>query len=290
MTNSPKPTRNEQREAARAKAKQMREQQQRSASRKRLGTQLGIVGGVLALVAVIVFVVLSNTAGGGQPSLGKATPTNMTYSGGIKIGTGLKAFTKTFTPAPAANAKHVPNLEIYVDPQCPNCRDFETANSAEIQDLVTRGVITLTIHPISFLDRSSLNYYSSRAANALACVATYSPDNFFNFMQILYKNQPQESPAINGPDGAALLSSAQTAGATNLDKIKSCIDNNAMGTWVVNQTTKFLSNKSFNDAAVAAGTPGIGTPFILVDGTPWFGNWANPATFAQMLQAATNKA
>ena len=289
MTNSPKPTRNEQREAARAKSKQIREQQKRSATRKRLGMQLGITGGILAIVAMVVVVVLTQTAGGGKPNLGTETPVNMSFNGGIKIGSSLRAFTKNFTPAPAANAKHVPNLEVYVDPQCPNCRDFETVNSAEIKDLVTRGVITLTIHPISFLDRSSLNYYSSRAANAMACVATYSPDSFYAYLQAIYENQPQESPAINGPDGAALLALAQSHGATNLDKIKSCIDNNAYGKWVMTQTSSFLGNTDFNNAAVASGSQGIGTPFILVDGTPWFGNWSNPATFAQMLQAATTK-
>ncbi len=287
MTNPPKPTRNEQREAARAKAKQMREQQKRSATRKRLGLQLGVTGGILAIVAMIVFVVLSNTSGNSAPGLGNQTPTNMTFAGGIKIGSGLRAFTKDFTPAPAANAKHVPNLEVYVDLQCPNCRDFEAANSTEIKDLVSRGVITLTVHPVTFLDRSSLNYYSSRAANAVAAVATYSPDKFYDYLQLLYQNQPQESPAINGPDNNQLYSWAQQVGADNLDKIKSAIDKNAFGSWVIKQTTAFLGNKSFSDASVAAGGNGIGTPFILVDGTPWFGNWSNPATFAQMLQAAT---
>ena len=55
------------------------------------------------------------------------------------------------------------DVTLWEDFQCPNCKDFEAENGAMLDHLVTDGDITLTIHPLSFLDSSLGNDSSVQA-------------------------------------------------------------------------------------------------------------------------------
>ena len=176
-----KPTRSEQREAARAKAKELRAQSAKKEKRSKLLIQvsvvlvaLGIIGGVAAVIAI-------EQANRAEAPVVSEVPKNLTEFGGIKLGVGLQAFTETKTPTPDAEGP-IPEIVIYVDYQCPVCQAFDVPNSAQIRSWVDTGAATLEIRPISFLDRASLNEYSSRVANAAFCVANFAPDAFFDFV------------------------------------------------------------------------------------------------------------
>ena len=119
-----KPTRNEQREAAREKAKAMREQHKKDERRKRFALQAGIIGVIVISVAAVVISLVSTS---NNQAL-QATPTNMSFDGGIKIGQDLKAFTATSTPTPDSG-KSVPNIQVYLDYQCPVCQAFKVPNA-----------------------------------------------------------------------------------------------------------------------------------------------------------------
>ena len=68
-------------------------------------------------------------------------------------------------------------LDTYIDFMCPICNKFEETYGDEILDLVNNGTITLNIHPIAILDRYSQGTaFSTRAANAMYCVAENDPD------------------------------------------------------------------------------------------------------------------
>jgi len=63
---------------------------------------------------------------------------------------------------------------------------FEVANKPAIEDLLARGAATIEIHPIAILtNRSQGTQYSLRAANAAACVANDYPNSFMNFHNTL---------------------------------------------------------------------------------------------------------
>ena len=84
-------------------------------------------------------------------------------------------------------------MDTYIDFMCPICNQFEQSYGTAIQGLVDDGTITLGIHPIAILDRSSQGTkYSTRAANAMYCVAVADADAVMPFMQAMYANQPQE--------------------------------------------------------------------------------------------------
>lgn len=274
-----KQTRSEQREEARAKAKALREQHKKGEQRKRLALQFGVGGAVIAVVALVAFALVS---GANKETV---VPANFSYNDGIKIGTNLEAFTPDYTPAPGEAGANVPNIQVYLDYQCPFCRDFELPNQSQIESWVTKGIATIEVHPISFLDgRGSPNEYSSRAANAAVCVAENSPNSFFKFNSLLFANQPEEG--TNGPSNSELFDRAKEAGISNEAEIKSCIDEKRYGTWISNITTKALNEN----------IPGTeyrveGTPFVLVNNEPFKteanADFYSPARFAQFLQSVS---
>ena len=286
MANQPKLTRDQQREAARAKARELREKQQSKEKRKKLSIQIGVVVAILAVVGIIVLSLVSSPS-----TQGGSAPQNVAVfnKGGIKIGADLKAFTKTVTPTATptagatANPAAVPNIKIYLDYQCPFCKQFEAANTTQIREWVSKGVATIEFHPVSFLDGSSFNHYSSRAANAAYCVAEKSPDTFFDYNSLLYANQPAEGSA--GPDNNALYDDAVNVKSTNLPEIKKCIDSNAYGKWIADNTTSLLTpSKLIPETKFHLSS----TPFVLVNNQQYtYGTneeQMDPARFAQFVQ------
>jgi protein-disulfide isomerase len=286
MANQPKLTRNEQREAARSKARELRDRHQASESRKRLIIQISVVVVILAIVAVIVlaFTTSPSTKDGAVPKVAAV------YSkGGIKVGKDLKAFTSTSTPTATPTAgetpRVVPNIKIYLDYQCPYCANFEAANAAQIKEWVASGSATVEIHPITFLDNASANHYSSRAANAAICVAENSPDSFFEYNAKLFANQPAEGSA--GPENSQLFDYATALNVQNSGDVKKCIEGNSYQKWIADTTTSLLGQKiPETDYKLE------GTPFVMVNNHQYtyqtIQERNDPARFAQFVQTVSS--
>jgi len=278
-SNTPRPTRSEQREAARAKAKSLREQQQKGDKRKRVFIQLGIAISVIVAVGAVAFTIFSAS------TASTAVPTNATYNDGVKVGAGLKVFTPTFTPTPPTGEEPI-EIIIYVDYQCPICAIFELPNSEQIKNWVDTGAATVQMHALSFLDgRGSPNAFSSRAANAAICVSEHSPDNFFAYNTRLFQSQPTEGAP--GPENSDLISFAEEVGATNLDQLSSCINNKDFGNWIKDSTERALT-----EPIPGSETQVSGTPTVLVNGEQYTWNTgeelASAARFAQFVQFVTS--
>jgi len=268
--NEQRQSRSEQRDAARAKARALREASARKEKQKSVLLKLSLGVGLTAVVALIVVAVVSSMA----PA---PTPSNLLFDNGIKIGAingKIAAFTDTQTPTPnpAVTSGKIPNIQVYLDYQCPFCGAFDSGvagekdkfpgNMDQIGQWVKDGKATLEIHPISFLDgRATPNTYSSRAANAALCVATYSPDQYFDFNRLLFDNQPAEGTA--GPENPALVADTKSVGVQNESKIADCINNKTYGKWLSNTTATVL-----NPSYTVPGTKIVvnSTPTILVNG------------------------
>jgi protein-disulfide isomerase len=139
----------------------------------------------------------------------------------------------------------------------------------------------LEIRPISFLDRASLNEYSSRAANAAFCVANFVPDSFFDMHSNLMINQPAEGQ--EGLDDNELFEVAQTSGAGTTE-VKGCIQNKSFADYIEQHTQTVLNTPQ-------QGVQVTGTPTVLVNGNKF--TWAtgdelvSPEIFAQFVQTAS---
>jgi len=261
MTNRPegdaRAARNERREAARQRAQRARAQQRRRQRGVRLGLQIGL-GVVLLAAATIVTLVLVDSVKPAGPG-----PDNMSQ-GGITIGQDLEAATASSgRPSPSAtDASGTVRITMYVDYLCPICGQFEAANGAYIENLVDSGAATVDIHPVAILaNRSQGTKYSLRAANAAACVADRSPDQFFAVNRALFARQPEE--------GTAGLTDAQLTrivtgvdGIRDRSAIRSCIEDQTFAKWVDERTT------AVNDGDIPGSslTEFPGTPLVLVNG------------------------
>lgn len=276
MSNTPRPTRSQQREEARAKARELREKRVSGEKRKKLLVTGGITVGIVAVVAGIVFsVVFLMGAPNEKVDNSKKVPLNVTALGGVVIGKDLKI-------ASDAEIKATNRIVIYQDYQCPICQMFETPNSSQIKTWAQSGLATVEYHPISFLDGSSLNNYSSRAANAAFCVANSQPEKFFDVNTALYANQPQENTA--GPSDAEIKVTLANAGVSINSEMNTCIDQKRYAKFIENRTTEGLSQP-----AVSGTETPQGTPYILVNGTVYdfkeYAELTNPALFAQFFEA-----
>jgi protein-disulfide isomerase len=273
-SNTPRPTRSEQREAARAKAKAMREQQKKGDRRNRILIQLGIATSVLVATGAVVFAVYSAS------TQSQASPVNATFNNGVKVGSELQLY----TPAAKPPETEQPPIEIviYVDYGCPACAAFEIPNSEQLRSLVSSGAATLEMHPVSIT--GSPNNYPDRAANAAYCVADYSPDNFFDFNSSLFEIQPVRPASgalVPGPENSDLIALAELVGSTNIDKVSNCINSNEFGSFVTN-ATRSLQSEGIPEMNVEF----TGTPSIFVNRQKYLnqGDWTNPAQFAQFIQ------
>ena len=294
MTNSGRPTKNEKREHAREQARVFREKQQAQQRRRRTFWQVGISVVVVAVVAVVAVLIVNgnHNASVKAATQTKSGPKNMASDGILLTGSNGK-ITAVTTPAVTAGAKPTAtdistysgkaNIREYIDFQCPYCDQFETTNLDNINKWVAAGKATVEIHPISFLDSSSSgNRYSSRAANAAACVAQYDPNDFLAVVKTLYKNQPAEGG--KGMSNDKLIGFVGSAGASS-DSIVSCIKGEQFKSWVSAATARA-------NVDVFGGTVDnvkISTPTVFVNNTQWQPTSATSLTDAGEFTAFVEK-
>lgn len=227
----------------------------RAAERRRslfmkIGSAVAIV--VIAVV-VITVVVLTN-----KSSTGDATAPTAATNNAFRV-----------TSAPAGATPKV-TLQIYEDFQCPVCKQFEQVFGAALTQARANPQVAIDYQPIAILDRMSSDDYSTRAANASACVAEATKgDNFetwLKFHNLLYANQPEEGGA--GLTDDQLASFANQAGAQN---VKQCISDGQFKDWVTQQTK-------------ASGVSG--TPTVKINGQDFNIQQGPDALLAQINQLA----
>ena len=277
-----RPSKNERRDQAREKAKQLRVSQKRKDRRRRVFLQGGIGLGAVAVVVIVAFVIMGSIRPAGPGPLNMA-------SDGILVGEAMTAVqTDALQPEqdPVASdpdaSGTVANIRIYVDYLCPACGEFEATNGEQIRTWVETGAATIEVHPIAILtSRSAGTQYSLRAANAAACVADTAPDGFYAFHEALFADQPEEnSTGLSDDELKALVASSGVQ--TDVGAIGACIDDGTFSPWVKSATDRALAGPIPNSDLAAVS----GTPTVLVDGKQYVGSLSDPSEFsAFVLQA-----
>jgi protein-disulfide isomerase len=276
------PPRKDRREFAREKARAVREEHQKRQRRRRLAWRGGVAVAILAIAAIVAIVIVN----GARPAASTG-PRNMASDGILLTGDGTSV-TAVSTPALAAGEKPVAtrqstgadtvSIVTYVDYLCPFCGQFEATNGKQISSWLTAGNATLEVHPISILDSSSSGTkYSTRAANAAACVANFDPDHFLAVHTALFAQQPAENTA--GLTDAELTKLVTDAGVTDA-KVPGCITDQTFASWVRAATDRALAGPLPN-ADVKKVT---GTPTVLVNGTAYSGALDDANAFATFVQ------
>jgi protein-disulfide isomerase len=275
-------TKNERREAAREKSRILREEQKKKDRRTKVLLQGGIIVASLAIIAVVALVIINSIKPVGPGPLNMA-------SDGIQLNQG---FVASETDALGPNDDPVPNerdadagvldIQMYVDYLCPICNQFEQTNGDYITSLLENGGTTVEIHPIAILDRLSQGTkYSTRATNAAACVANYSPNEYYDFHNLLFANQPAENSS--GLSDDQLVDLTSQAKVDDADTIEKCIRDQEFKAWVGNSTARALNGPIPNSNVDKI----TGTPTVIVNGLKYDGPIDDLASFqAFIIQAA----
>jgi protein-disulfide isomerase len=268
-------TKDQRREAAREAARIAREKQKRRDRRNRILLIGGSTLGLLAIFGVVALVLINANKPEGPG------PQNMASDGIVLLGgeDGMRAIE---TDAIEAGGKPTPtdvdDLEVpllittYIDYRCPFCNEFEVANGPAIEQLVESGIAAVEVHPISILDRVSAGTkYSTRSANAAACVANYEPDSFLAVNAALFASQPpEETTGLTNDEIAAIV---EGAGVDSAD-VESCIKDERFTSWVTAATNRALADESLQDE-----NGNFGTPRVLVNGQLYPGAPGDTAAF-----------
>jgi len=259
---------NPRREDAREKARSIREQQKQLEKRNRALTRGIIVLGSIAVIGIVAIVLTSTLR---EPASG---PLNM-RSDGIVIGASFVAVeTTALRPGqqPVATVRDPESetiaIELYVDYFDPLGKAFEEANGDQITKWIETGAASLEVHPLAILDRVSQGTkYSTRAANAAACVANFSPNQFYGFHTRLLAAQPDEnSDGLTDKEMVALTIQAQVSEST---KIRQCIEEKTFSSWVSDARDRALTGPIPNsDVAAIASTPTVIVNGHKYDGAP----------------------
>ncbi|HWH25893.1 MAG TPA: thioredoxin domain-containing protein [Pseudolysinimonas sp.] len=274
-------TKDQRRNAAREAARVLREKQKRSETRRRIALIGGASVAILAVLGVAAFIVVQSMRPAGPG------PLNMASDGIVLTGSADKIVAQktaaipdggTPAPAPSSTADAAPlKIVMYVDYQCPFCQQFEATNAEQIQSWVTSSIASLEIHPIAILDKTSLgSRYSSRAANAAACVANFAPNSYLAVNTTLFANQPKEQ--TSGLTTTELVNLIKKAGVTS-SNVESCIRDETFKGWVAAATKRATSNPALEDS-----NGSFGTPTVLVNGKRYTGPLGDDAAFSSFAQ------
>lgn len=274
---------------AREKARQIREAQLKKDKRNKLLIGWGIVVAVVAILAVVALVVTTTMKQNAPVADQGPTPANANVHGGVTLLANTDvaklepatvdaaavpdapqtAPASVVAPGAEAEAGKPVKVVLYIDFICPICKNFETQYNDQLTSLRNEGKITVEYRPLGFLDSRSSTNYSSRAANAAACVVNESPEKYAAFVDSLFANQPAEGSA--GISDDKLKTMATDIGAKNID---TCVDQKTYRPFV-----KFTTKE-----ASAIGV--TGTPTVLVDGQQWGKGASAQTPFPDFLQAA----
>lgn len=250
-SNQPRPTKAERREAARAKARAMREEQERRERRARITRRslLGL-GGIAVVGAAAALVVNSrkDTGPGGEIvselAQGDGVPATVRADGSIVFGADL---------TPGTSTDGARNLHIYFDYSCHHCANFEAFHAAEIDSLLSDGTINLVLHPAKTLKTD----WSDLVGNAMGVVLDQEPASALAFHQAALARfaeiyAAQDSSALTA---ASVTQAATEAGVSDavVAQMETAIADNTYSAWFA------LEAETFTELGIAS------TPTVCLD-------------------------
>lgn len=279
------------RDAVREKAQQVHAKQSRARIMRR------IIVGLVAIVAVgsigtaVAFAVSSSIS---KPTL---SPSGMDGDGvtvsDVTLRAGSNDMPATPTPSPSeageeaeptptatptADAVQPTEIHIYVDYLSTGAAEFERANARQLAGWIEEGAVTVTYHPVALLTASSNGTkYSLRAASAAACVATYSPDQFYDFNHELLTDQPKLDS--DGRSDVQLADLAVAVGVENAKKVRSCIEKQDFVSWAKDATTRALEGPLPGSKDLKLNSEAL----VIVGGQAYVGAMDDPAEFSQFV-------
>jgi protein-disulfide isomerase len=314
-SNSPRPNKAERLQAAREAARAKREAAEKARRRKATLTRWSVVVIVVAVIAAVAGIYYFNVYKPNHQKVATsgAVPAHGNQYGGVVLtgpdtladspedtpktvsskglpedaqdaaAKGLISDTSEVKASGSESTSGKPKIIVYADVICPYCKTFEDQYGDQLETWLKDGDAEVEYRMLGFLDGQSSTNYSSRGANALACVADESPKNYLPYLRSLFNAQnPEEEGGEGVQEGGKglsdkkLASMAEELGAP--DSVQSCITGGDFRPYV-----KYGIGTAYEDHV-------RGTPSLVVDGENWDPNKdADFTAFAQKKLDAANK-
>lgn len=164
-------------------------------------------------------------------------------AGGVGFGIWQAQQPEKYNVPATATAKHdgmfvthndgKPTVELYLDYQCPLCKQVEELLKPTLDQWIADKTVTLVYHPISILDRySQPNKFSTRAAGAAGCAA--DGGKLYEFSNALFVKQPAEN--TGGLPDEEIIAAGTSVGLTD-PAFAQCVRDGKYHTWAKKITT-----------------------------------------------------
>jgi protein-disulfide isomerase len=241
--------------AARERLRQEREREAKRAKVKRQIIVACSIVGVLAIAGGIGYAVMQAN----KPSYWEAAkddklvkPANTSGKNGTTVVIGKSSAKKT--------------LELYEDPRCPVCAQFEQTVGKTVEKDVEDGKFKIQYVGATFIDGKDNGEGSKNALSALGAALNVSPEAFLEYKYALYsaKWHPDETED-KFKDDAYLIKIADTVPALKNNKeFQNAVKNGTYDKWALDMSAKF------DDSGVQ------GTPTLKMDGKTLTTSGGNP--------------
>ncbi|MGI5198836.1 thioredoxin domain-containing protein [Streptomyces sp. CA-288835] len=256
--------------AARERLRAERERQAKRAKIKRQVIVACSVVGVLAAAGGISYAVVQGNKPGHWEAAQDAKlvkPAHTSGKNGTTVVIGKSSAKKT--------------LEMYEDPRCPVCAQFEQAVGPTVDKGLEDGTYKVQFIGATFIDNATQGEGSKNALSAMGAALNVSTDAFLQYKGALYsaKYHPEESQD-KFKDDSYLIEVANTVDALkNNKKFQTAVENGTYDKWAL------LMSKKFDDSGVQ------GTPTLEMDGKKLTGSDGKNAPMTPAdFQAAIDKA
>ena len=250
-TNQPRQTKAQRREAARLKAKELREAEARRARRNTIARRSFIGGAGVAVAGGLGYLVYlgvdakknpkKKPKNSKFPAPSEGLPTAKANQNGIPKQV-LSDASWTYGEGAALDtvAAAAPILDIYFDYSCPHCAEFDGIHTQEINQLLSDKKITLALHPCKILHQE----WTSVVMNAMGVVLDEAPAQSLSFHNVTFEIFSQ---ALQTKNQSNMTAEGLVAAATKVNvpkevsaKFKAAVDADKYKKWVE------LGNEAFN--------------------------------------------
>ena len=256
-----KPTRKEQiankrQIAAELLAQRQKEDKQRK--RAMWGT-FGVI--IVAIIAAVAYVIVSSIHN--KLPVSETSPNSMSSNGiiltskteavtgtGFNLESGKPVESKTLLPD-----SKVPHIEIYLDFDCPHCKEFEEANEEYLETLLENKKATVEYKPIVVIGSN----HSRFGGNAAACVAENAPDRYLDLNKALFAEQGKQNktPVSKIVEGLAIQGEAGK-------KVEECVTSKVYSNWLNKASDQALERTDADNKQMVEGTP-----TVIIDGVKY---------------------
>lgn len=262
--------------ARRAEAEATKTARTQQAKKRKIATwsTIGVV--LVAIITVVILVVTTNA--NNKLSVSETSPNAMSSNGAILTsktdvvkGTGYNLDSgKGVESKTLLQDSKVPHIELYIDYDCPHCKEFEDTNAKFLDSLLETKKATVEYKPIVVIGSN----LSISGGNAAACVAEYAPERFNDANTALFAQHGQQNVSVS-----KTIKNLGIQGDTG-DQVNNCVSSKVFSKWLEKATAQALERKDS-----AGQTMVTGTPTVIIDGVKY--PYA-PAQFQTFMNAMIN--